>query len=386
MNQNSSNSAVNPLFDAVIAGYLCVDIAPGFPLARPLVSTAEFFRPGRLIETEGLSFSLGGVVANTGLAMKKFGLDVALMGRVGRDALGDIVVEKFRQEGVASGIAQSPDSRTAYGIVIAPPGRDRIFFEDPGCNAVFGEDDIDYSLVARSRLFHLGYPPLMKNLWDFEGEQLVAILKRVRSLGVATSLDMALPDADSPAGKADWQRILANVLPHVDIFVPSLDEILSMLEPGEYAALLHQSGEEEIQNSVSQALLERIAARILDYGVPVLMIKCGSRGAYVCTGDISKLNAATRLALAVGNASYQKGWVDCLSSEPRRVKNACGAGDCAVAGFLTGLLKGETIAVAAEYAMAAGRDNLYGVDALAGLSDWETMTAGIARNADPRKD
>jgi hypothetical protein len=50
------------------------------------------------------------------------------------------------------------------------------------------------------------------------------------------------------------------------------------------------------------------------------------------------------------------------------------------------LLKGETIAVAAEYAMAAGRDNLYGVDALAGLSDWETMTAGIARNADPRKD
>ena len=279
MNENQSTLSPKTPLDAVVAGYLGVDIAPGFPLARSALSTADFFRPGRLIETEGLAFSLGGVVANTGLAMKKFGQNVEVMGCVGRDALGDIVEEKFRQEGVTQGIARKADSGTAYGIVIAPPGRDRIFFEDSGCNAVFGPDDIDYSTVARSRLFHLGYPPLMKNLWDFQGAQLVAILRRVRSLGVATSLDMALPDADSPSGKADWQQILANVLPHVDIFVPSLEEIVSMLEPREYAALLHQSAEEDVGNLALQALLDRLAMRILDWGVPVLMIKCGSRGA-----------------------------------------------------------------------------------------------------------
>jgi|688.fasta_scaffold1099457_1 sugar/nucleoside kinase (ribokinase family) len=70
----------------------------------------------------------------------------------------------------------------------------------------------------------------------------------------------------------------------------------------------------------------------------------------------------------------------CLPSDSTRFKNACGAGDCAVAGFLTALLKGESIEVAADYAMAAGRDNLYGVDALSGLTAWDTMTACIARN------
>jgi sugar/nucleoside kinase (ribokinase family) len=384
MNENQSTLSPKTPLDAVVAGYLGVDIASGFPLARSALSTADFFRPGRLIETEGLAFSLGGVVANTGLAMKKFGQNVEVMGCVGRDALGDIVEEKFRQEGVTLGIARKADSGTAYGIVIAPPGRDRIFFEDSGCNAVFGPDDIDYSTVARSRLFHLGYPPLMKNLWDFQGAQLVAILRRVRSLGVATSLDMALPDADSPSGKADWQQILANVLPHVDIFVPSLEEIVSMLEPREYAALLHQSAEEDVGNLALQALLDRLAMRILDWGVPVLMIKCGSRGAYLCTGDISKLNATTPLALPIEKGSHRKWWVDCLPYDSTRFRNACGAGDCAVAGFLTALLKGESIEVAADYAMAAGRDNLYGVDALSGLTAWDTMTACIARNKEKK--
>jgi len=376
--------AAMPMLDAVIAGYLGVDIAPGFPLSRHPVSTADFFRPGRLIETEGLAISLGGAVANTGLAMRKFGLNVELMGCVGTDALGDIVVERFREEGVTTGIVRKTDSGTAYGIVIAPPGRDRIFFEDSGCNAAFGSDDVDYAIVARSRLFHLGYPPLMKKLWNSQGDELVAILRRVRSLGVATSLDMALPDADSPSGRSDWCRILENVLPHVDIFMPSLEEIFSMLEPNEYAAMLRDSPGEEVQDLASQELFDRLAARILAWGVPVLMIKCGSRGAYLCTGDVSKLNAATKLALPSENASHRKWWVSCLPLESGRVRNACGAGDCAVAGFLTSLLKGHSIEDAADYAMAAGRDSLYGVDALSGLSDWETMSANRALRSDGR--
>ncbi|MFA5206068.1 MAG: hypothetical protein WC708_16850, partial [Lentisphaeria bacterium] len=85
MNLESRNNTVS---DAVVAGYLGVDLTPGFSAARAPVPFAELFRPGKLIETEGLHFSLGGVVANTGLAMKRFGQRVELMGCVGRDALG----------------------------------------------------------------------------------------------------------------------------------------------------------------------------------------------------------------------------------------------------------------------------------------------------------
>lgn len=380
-----TNLSDNFSLDAVVAGYLGVDIAPGFPADRTPVPAAELFRPGKLIETEGLSISLGGVVANTGLAMKKFGQRVELMGCVGCDALGDVVTARLQEQGVTSGIRRNRRAGTAYGIVIAPPGMDRIFFEDPGCNGVFTSDDIDYGTVAKSRLFHFGYPPLMKSLWVNHGAEFQNLFKRVRKLGVATSLDMTLPDPDSPAGKADWPGILAATLPYVDIFVPSIEEILFMMEPEHYARILTSAAGRDMVDEIPQDLLERIADRILELGVKVLMIKAGHRGAYIRTGDIEKLNFSTALKLPAGNWSYRSLWADPLPVVASRFKNACGAGDCAVAGFLTALLSGVEIEKAARYAMLAGRDNLYGVDACSGLSDWEQMTDSIESDPDTKK-
>ena len=34
--------------DAVVAGYLGVDIAPGFPTGRPAIAASELFRPGKV--------------------------------------------------------------------------------------------------------------------------------------------------------------------------------------------------------------------------------------------------------------------------------------------------------------------------------------------------
>jgi sugar/nucleoside kinase (ribokinase family) len=358
--------------DAVVAGYLGVDIAPGFPAGRPAIPAAELFRPGRLVETEGLSFSPGGVVANTGLAMKRFGQRVGLMGSVGCDALGDIVMSQLGEQGVTDGIRRNRRAGTAYGIVIAPPGMDRIFFEDPGCNAVFTTKDIDFQTVAQSRLFHFGYPPLMKKMCAANGAELRKLFKRVRGLGVATSLDMTLPDSDGMDGNADWRGILADTLPYVDIFVPSIEEILSMLEPERYASLVAAAAGGDIVDMVPPELLDGIADWILALGVKVLMIKRSHRGAYIRTGDVAMLNLPTE------SWSHRKLWIDSFPAEPARIKNACGAGDCAVAGFLAALLNGVEIEKAAKYAMLAGRDNLYGIDAFSGLSDWKAMTAFLA--------
>jgi len=367
------NSRTTFPLDAVVAGYLGVDIVPGFPAGRPAVPAADLFRPGRLIETAGLDFSLGGVVANTGLAMKRFGERVELMGSVGCDALGEIVMARLGEHGVAGGIRKNPRAGTAYGIVVAPQGMDRIFFEDPGTNDVFTADDIDYETVARCRLFHFGYPPLMKALWADNGAELQKLFRQVRELGVATSLDMALPDSDSPSGKANWRRILAETLPYVDIFVPSIEEILFMLEPEQYAGVLGSAAGRDMVDVIPDPLFDQLADQIMDMGVKVLMIKAGHRGAYLRTGSIPELNSATALRLPADNWSNRKLWSVPLPADPARIKNACGAGDCAAAGFLTALLKGAGIEKAAQYAMRAGRDNLYGIDAFSGLSDWEEM-------------
>jgi sugar/nucleoside kinase (ribokinase family) len=364
--------------DAVVAGYLGLDLTPGFNAARAAVPFAELFRPGKLIETEGLTVSLGGVVANTGLAMRRFGRRVELMGCVGCDALGDLALARLAQAGVSGGIRRNPRAGTAYGIVIAPPGQDRLFLEDPGCNRIYTAADVDFERVGHSRLFHFGYPPLMDTLWANGGAELRILLARAREAGAAVSLDMTLPDPDSPAGKIDWKGLLAGVLPFVDIFVPSLEELLFMLEPELFRRLLSGAAGGDLIEAIPAETCKRLGDRVLELGVKALLIKAGPRGAYLRTGDLTPL-AAPESALRLSDAAGCPGgvWLPPFPVEESRFRNACGAGDCAVAGFLSALLSGTSVAEAGRYAMLAGRDNLYGEDAVSGLRDWARMTEAL---------
>ena len=366
--------------DAVVAGYLGVDLTPGFSATRTAIPFSALFRPGKLIETDGLNVSLGGVVANTGLAMLRFGQQVELMGCVGCDALGDLAMTRLAQAGVSRGIRRKKQAGTAYGFVIAPPGSDRLFLEDAGCNRGFCADDIDYEIVAQSRLFHFGYPPLMQVLWSNNGAELQRLLNKVRERGAAVSLDMTLPDPDSPAGKADWQAILAATLPLVDIFVPSIEELLFMLEPKLFNRLLSEAPGGDMIEAVPQNVYVRLAERILSLGVKVVLIKAGHRGAYLRTGNLTTLAApASPLHLSDSAGCPEGVWLSPFPVEPGRFCNACGAGDCAVAGFLSALLNGAGVIEAGTYAMLAGRDNLYGQDALSGLRDWSQMADLVKR-------
>jgi sugar/nucleoside kinase (ribokinase family) len=113
--------------------------------------------------------------------------------------------------------------------VISPPGSDRRFLHHPGANDDFSAQDVSEEALQDAHLFHFGYPPLMANMYSNGGRQLLELFQRAKSHGLTTSLDMAYPDPESAAGRADWRAILHNVLPYVDIFVPSLEEILYML-------------------------------------------------------------------------------------------------------------------------------------------------------------
>ena len=57
-------------------------------------------------------------------------------------------------------------------------------------------------------------------------ERSIKIFKRVKELGVTTSLDMSLPNASSESGKVNWGKILKELLPYVDIYIPSVEETI----------------------------------------------------------------------------------------------------------------------------------------------------------------
>jgi sugar/nucleoside kinase (ribokinase family) len=247
---------------------------------------------------------------------------------------------------------------------------DRIFLEDPGCNHILCADDIDYELVSKSRLFHFGYPPLMERFWSNRGAELKKMLKKARAKGAVVSLDMTLPDVSAPAGKADWQAILTEVLPFVDIFVPSIEELLFMLEPELYSKIAANS---DFIDAIPSETYHLLAEKVLALGVKILLIKAGHRGAYIQTDNIAELQSSA-LQLSDIEGCPEGAWLQTIELDTDRFQNASGAGDCAVAAFLSALLNDEKIMTAGRYAMIAGRDNLYGQDALSGLKKWSEMT------------
>ena len=205
----------------IAAGHICLDITPVFP-EKKVSQLGEILSPGKLIQMGEADVHTGGAVANTGLAMKILGADVTLMGKIGKDAFGDMVCNILKQYNVQGGMIVSETESTSYSVILAVPGIDRIFLHNPGANHTFRASDIPQEALDEAALFHFGYPPLMRSMYEADGEELVRIMKRAKEAGAATSLDMAAVDPDSEAGRADWEKILERVIPYVDFFVPSV--------------------------------------------------------------------------------------------------------------------------------------------------------------------
>jgi sugar/nucleoside kinase (ribokinase family) len=365
-------------YDAVIAGYLCVDLIPDFKKNGSFSNISDFFKPGKLIEIEGLEFVPGGAVANTGLAMKKFDKRIFLNGLTGDDFIGKFVRSLFEKHELSEGIITTNNAGTAYSIVIAPPGIDRIFLESPGCNQIFDKNFINFEAVSQSRLFHFGYPPLLRKFYLDEGKQLVEMFSEVKRCGVVTSLDFSLPDPESESGKINWPGIMQNVFPYVDIFAPSLEELLMIMDPLKYAQIISSADSAGILDQVPLELIREIGKKVIRSGVKILLIKAGHRGAYLLTGNVSAITNKTGLNLNGEKWNNCELWCNAYKADPLKTVNSSGAGDTAIAAFLSAILNCENPDSSVRYAAMAGRNNLYCKDSHEDLSSWQEMSDEIS--------
>lgn len=364
-------------YDAVIAGYLCVDMVPEFQKRDSGISITSLLKPGKLIEIDGIGFALGGVVANTGLSMKKFNKKVFLNGLIGSDLIGKIARAWLEKYQLAEGVKITDLEGTALGIVIALHGVDRIFLESPGCSKIFDLNYIDFDAISQSLLFHFGYPPLLRKFYLNQGEQLLSLFSRVHEMGVVTSLDFSLPDTQSESGKLNWQQIMQRVLPFTDIFVPSLEEVLHIMSPDLYTTYLSANHDSDITDLIPVSVIRKIGKSIINLGVKILLIKAGHRGIYLLTGDISTLNNKAGFNLSEIDWNHCEYWCKAYQANPEKVLNATGAGDTAVAAFLSAILDGKTAEQAIKFAAVAGRNNLYCHDIYEEINDWQEMEKEI---------
>lgn len=361
----------------IAAGHICLDITPMFP-ERGADSLGDVLTPGKLIQMGGADVHTGGSVANTGLAMKLLGADVSLMGKIGDDAFGSIVMEVLKKYGAQDGMIVSEKENTSYSVVLAVPGIDRIFLHCPGANDSFCADDIPQAALADAALFHFGYPPLMKKMYENDGEELVKIMKRAKEAGAATSLDMAAVDAESEAGRADWSRILRRVIPYVDFFVPSAEELCYMLDPKRFGEWQERAAGRDITEILDiERDVRPLAEQCMDFGAKALLIKCGAPGLYYRTaGEAVLAGVSPRVVLDA------KVWADREGFEksyvPEKILSGTGAGDTSIAAFLVAVLEGYPPERALQLSAATGASCVAAYDALSGLKTFQELEKKIA--------
>ena len=194
-------------------------------------------------------------------------------------------------------------------------------------------------------------------------------------MGVVTSLDFSLPDTESESGRLNWPSIMQRILPLTDIFVPSLEEVLQIMNPGENEEIISAIADTDILDPAIVNTIRDLGRRCIDSGVKILLIKAGHHGAYLLTGDVSSLSEKAGLNLDPDKWNNCELWCKAYKTDPIKITNSSGAGDTSVAAFLSAILDGENPVTAVRFAALAGRNNLYCTNLYDDLSDWQTMAA-----------
>ncbi len=294
------------LFDVLTFGDLCVDLIVSGGDVTPRFGQVE-----KLVEDYNLE--MGGSCSLFACQAARLGLRTAVVGRVGDDSFGQLVVRRLEECGVDTRYVKvDPALKTGLGIALCQ-NNDRAILTYMGTINVLQPQDVTAELLASARHLHHGsyylHTGLLPGIPD--------IFRQAKGLGLSTSLD---PNWD-PEEK--WDANLAEVLTCTDILMPN---------------------EQEARFISHRNSLEKALQRFHELGVPLVAVKLGAEGALVDDGQATIRRGAT----------------------PVTGGDSIGAGDSFDAGFLAGWLRGQPLERCLELACACGTSVASKVGGLAG--------------------
>ena len=253
--------------------------------------------PGETLLGEDFATHPGGKGANQAVAVAKLGYPVQLIGRLGDDGFGTQLRDHLTRSGVdIAAVRTSPGSSGVAVIVVADTGENSIVVI-PGANALLTPQDLDASIdILRSASAVLTQleTPL---------ETILHLAELCLREGVPLILDPA------PA-----QALPKELLSSVTWFTPNETE-----------AAFYSGSSDNADPAVT-------ANDLLNIGLTNLVLKLGSRGAYLATPD---------------------GQGHRIPSFPVHAVDTTAAGDCFNGAFATGLALGMPPPESARFAAAA---------------------------------
>src|SRR4051812_22988703 len=174
-------------------------------------------KPGGLTSLNSITLTTGGSACNVGIAIARLGASAAAAGLVGDDILGRAIVERLKSEGVdTAGVFPTPQSQTSATIVAVDSHGQHRFWHAPGVTPMINAEVFRrcFAIFRQCAWVHIGYFGLLPGLTKDLPELLVEL--KQTAPGTKVALDTLNPP--------DEWKLLAPILPHIDLFAPSRPE------------------------------------------------------------------------------------------------------------------------------------------------------------------
>jgi len=282
--------------DIVVVGSLNMDL---------VVKTERMPRPGETVRGEGFKTIPGGKGANQAAAAARLGGQVEMVGRVGADAFGPVLLDNLRSQGVgAAHVTPAPVAASGTAMIIVDAHGENSIVVAAGANGQVSMADLQAArgLLAQARylLMQLEIPlPVVR-----------AAIDLARELGLKVILNAA----------------------------PALKVPAHFLQ-GVYCLVVNESETQAITDiAVTDLAAAREAGRMmLGFGIPVVIITLGAQGALLTMRGPEGAPSAHH-----------------VPARPVKVVDTTAAGDAFIGGLTVALLKDFPLVEAVRYATCAG--------------------------------
>lgn len=214
----------------------------------------------------------GGAPANFLAALTKYGFGTALLGKVGTDTFGELLIGTMKKAGIETrGLIQTDDVFTTLAFVTFDETGDRkfAFSRKPGADTCISFEELDLSLIDEAKVFHFGTLSLTDDPARSATQKAVAYAK---SKGKLITYD---PNLRKPL----WKDL------HV-----CKEQMLWGLNQADVVKI----SDEEVDFLFGLGVEEGAEHILENYGVKLVFVTCGADGCYfknaVSSGHVPSLS------------------------------------------------------------------------------------------------
>ncbi len=298
--------------EVICVGAAIVDI-PLQPVSKNIFDVDSY-------PLERIAMTTGGDAINEAMIISRLGHKTALNSRIGKDAAGDFILGRCREENIdIKSLRQDDTIDTSINVGLVTADGERTFVTNRnGSLWKLSLGDVDFSRFKEAKVLSLASifnSPLL------DGRALTEIFQQAKQHNLLICADMIKPRLKETL--ADIRTALG----YVDYLFPNFDEAKTL---------------------TGQDSLDGIADAFLECGVKTVVIKTGKKGCFIKSCSERLEVPAVRGITAI---------------------DTIGAGDNFASGFISGLLEGKTLRDCALFANATAAISVLSVGATTGVKN-----------------